>query len=121
MSFVLDLLRSAGARSLHRLHNLQRGDSAAQVLARLGPPDSVLPGDAPGQVVWQHTLYHRQHGWVPCALVLGGPDGPLLHWGVDTQRQSQFDDLLDGLLAAGSPAPRLTFTDAACGPTWSTP
>lgn len=121
MSWIQDLLRSAGARSLHRLRSLQRGDRAAQVLARLGPPDSVLPGDEPGQVVWQHTLYDHRHGWVPCALVLGGPDGPLLHWGVDMQRQSQFDDLLGGLLATDAAAPHLPTAHPAQMPTRSTP
>lgn len=97
MSLTTDLLRSAGARSLHRLHRLQHGDSATRVQAQLGPPDSVLPGDEPGQQQWQHTLYDRQRGWVPCLLVLAGANGPLLHWGVDAQRQRQFDDLLAGL------------------------
>ena len=121
MSWTQDLLRSAGARSLHRLRSLQRGDSAAQVLARLGPPDSVLPGDELGQVVWQHTLYDRQHGWVPYALELAGHFGPLLRWGVDTQRQSQFDDLLGGLLDADAGPPRHPFTRSAAALTRSTP
>lgn len=97
MSLTTDLLRSAGARSLHRLAALWPGASAAQVLARLGPPDSVLPGEQPDQQHWQHTLYDRQRGWVPCVLVLAGANGPLLHWAVDVQRQRQFDDLLAGL------------------------
>ncbi len=104
MCLISDLLRSAGARSLHRLDALLPGATAAQVLARLGPPDSVLPGDQPGQQRWQHTLYDRQRGWVPCLLVLAGANGPLLHWGVDDQRQSQFDDLLAGLEGSAQPS-----------------
>ena len=96
MSLITDLLRSAGARSLQRLHRLQHGDSATRVQAQLGLPDSVLPGDAPGQVVWQHTLYDHRHGWVPCLLVLAGANGPLLHWGVDAQRKQNGLDSLNG-------------------------
>jgi hypothetical protein len=105
MSLIIHLLRSAGARSLHRLAALRPGASAAEVLARLGPPDSVLPGDEPGCRQQRHTLYDQQRGWVPCLLVLAGTSGPLLHWRVDDQRQRAFDDLLAGLQDTDPVAP----------------
>ena len=97
MSFSHAVLRAAGARSLQRLHGLRPGDSAAQVLALLGPPDRVLPGEAPGQWLWQHTLYDQQQGWIAWVLVLDSACGPLLHWALDAPRQRAFDDLLAGL------------------------